>query len=83
VAHAASDYRAALTHAGYRIEKSASAGAAAAVFSAFTALGKQWDVIAYSGGATGADALLALQVTPHDRNKDPVGSGDSGGATTG
>jgi hypothetical protein len=83
VAQAAKDYRDALTHAGYRIEKSASAGAAAAVFSAYTALGEQWDVIVYSGGATGADALLALQVTPHDRSKDPVGSGDAGGATTG
>lgn len=83
VAQAAKDYRGALNHGGYRIEASASAGAAAAVFSAYTAVGKQWDVIVYSGGATGADALLALQVTPHDRSKDPVGSGDAGDATTG
>ena len=83
VASAAKDYRGALTHTGYRIETSASAGAAAAVFSAFTAVGTHWDVIVYSGGATGADALLALQVTPHDPSKGPVGSGDAGNATTG
>ncbi len=83
VAGAAKEYRDGLTAAGYRIEKSASAGAAAAVFSAYTALGKRWDVIVYRGGATGADALLALQVTPHDRSKDPGGSGDAGEATTG
>ncbi len=78
VAGAAKDYRGALTDAGYRIQASASAGAAAAVFSAFTALGPHWDVVVYSGGSAGADALLALQVTPHDRSKDPTG-----GATTG
>lgn len=82
VAGAAKDYKAALTHAGYRIEKSASAGAAAAVFSAFTARGSHWDVVVYSGGTAGADALLALQVTRHDPSQDPTGV-DTGGATTG
>jgi hypothetical protein len=82
VAGAAKDYKGQLTKAGYRIEKSASAGAAASVFSAFTARGKHWDVVVYSGGTAGADALLALQVTRHDPSQDPTG-GDSGGATTG
>ena len=78
VAGAAKRYKNALEDDGYRIESSASAGAAAAVFSAYTAVGKRWDVVVYNGGgidpATRAPtSAIALQVTPHDpvQNPDP------------
>jgi hypothetical protein len=41
------------------------------VFSAFTAIGKSWDVVVYSSGDTGAAAGLALQVTEHNQALDP------------
>ena len=80
VAGAANDYKAALIDDHYRIEASASAGAAAAVFSAYTAIGSEWDVIVYSGGSTATDAVLALQITPHRASNDLPGAetGDSG-----
>ncbi len=53
------------------------------MFSAYTAIGKHWDVVVYSGGSAGADSLLALQVTKHVPGNDPTGSGDLNGATTG
>jgi hypothetical protein len=82
LATAAGAYKARLTDAGYRIEASSSAGAAAAAFSAFTARGKQWDVIVYGGG-TGGDGALSLQVTPHDATTDVPGSSGGTGAETG
>ena len=43
-------------------------------FSAFTAVGEDWDVIVYSGGDTDADGALSLQVTTHDPSNDLPGS---------
>jgi hypothetical protein len=82
LATAARAYKDRLTDAGYRIEASSSAGAAAASFSAFTARGEAWDVIVYGGGS-GADGALSLQVTPHDAGADVPGSNGGSGAETG
>lgn len=82
LAAAARDYKQRLTDAGFRIEASSSAGAAAATFSAFTARGERWDVIVYGGGA-GSDGALSLQVTPHDPSSDVPGSGGGSDAETG
>jgi hypothetical protein len=76
VAGAAKRYKRALAEDGYRIEASDSAGAAAAVFSAFTAVGKRWDVIVYSSDGTdlatgAATSGIALQATTHDPVKNP------------
>jgi hypothetical protein len=79
---AANDYKAKLQDRDYRIEASSSAGASTAGFSAFTARGKDWDVVVYAGG-NGNDGAMSLQVTPHDASTDPTDAGDTGGATTG
>jgi hypothetical protein len=79
---AASAYKARLTKADYRIETSSSVGGADASFSAFTARGKDWDVIVYGGGS-GGDGALSLQVTPHDASTDVPGSSGGSGAETG
>jgi len=69
---AANDYKAALKDDGYAIEASSSVDTSSS-FTAFTAVGHDWDVIVYSGG-TGADGALSLQVTSHDPKKDLPGS---------
>jgi hypothetical protein len=79
---AAKDYRSQLEHAGYRIESSSSIGGNAASFSAFTAIGSDWDVIAYSGGSSAAEGALSLQVTTHDPSKDDSSSSSSTGSST-
>jgi hypothetical protein len=79
---AAKDYKAKLQDRAYRIEASSSAGSSTAGFSAFTARGRDWDVVVYSGGS-GSDGALSLQVTPHKASSDPTDAGDTGGATTG
>jgi hypothetical protein len=77
VVGAAKRYKDALKAHNYRIESSASAGAAAVVFSAFTAVGPAWDVVVYSGGSTetgsgtGFPASLGIQVTTHNASKTP------------
>jgi hypothetical protein len=70
---AASDYKGALKDAGYAIEASSSVGGSSGSFSAFTAIGKDWDVIVYGGGV-GGNGALSLQVTSHDPKKDLPGS---------
>jgi hypothetical protein len=70
---AASDYKAALKDDGYAIEASSSVGGSSGSFSAFTAIGEDWDVIVYGGGV-GGDGALSLQVTSHDPKKDLPGS---------
>ena len=79
---AARDYKAKLEGRAYRIEASSSAGSSTAGFRAFTAHGKDWDVVVFSGGS-GSDGALSLQVTPHDASTDPTDAGEPGGATTG
>ncbi len=83
VVTAAKAYKAALEDAGYRIESSDSAGAAAAVFSVYTGVGKRWDIVVYSSDgtdlATGAPTSgIALQVTTHDPVKNPDPSATAG-----
>jgi hypothetical protein len=79
---AADAYRAALRAESYRIEASSSAGASAATFRAFTAVGEEWDVIVYGGG-TGSDGALSLQVTPHEGGDDPPDADVGSGSRTG
>ncbi len=48
---AATDYKSKLEGRAYRIEASSSAGSSTEGFRAFTAHGKDWDVVVYSGGS--------------------------------
>jgi hypothetical protein len=70
----ASNYKQALKTHGYAIESSSSVGGSSGSFAAFTAVGPDWDVIAYSGGTADAGGALSLQVTAHDPSKDLPGS---------
>ncbi len=70
----ATKYKQALKDDGYAIESSSSVGGSSGSFAAFTAVGPDWDVIAYSGGAADAGGALSLQVTTHDPSKDLPGS---------
>lgn len=70
----ANDYKRALEDDGYTIEASSSIGGSNGSFTAFTAVGEDWDVIVYSGGDANAEGALSLQVTTHDPSKDLPGS---------
>jgi hypothetical protein len=70
----ANDYKKTLEDDGYRIEASSSIGGPTASFTAFTAVGDDWDIIVYSGGDANADGALSLQVTTHDPSTDLPGS---------
>lgn len=80
---AAADYRRALRDDGYRIEASSSVNTTDPTFSAYTAIGKQWDLVVYGGGTPGADGALSLQITEHDPDKDIPGAKADSGAETG
>lgn len=74
VKSAAQDYEQALKDEGYAIESASSVGGSSGSFTAFTAVGSDWDVIVYSGGGAGTDGALSLQVTTHDPKQDLPGS---------
>jgi hypothetical protein len=79
VAAAAKSYRRALEEAGFKVKTSASVGGSSGSFAAFTAAGSDWDVVVYSGGGTGGDGALSLQVTPHSAANDLPGAGTGSG----
>jgi hypothetical protein len=66
----ASGYKRALQDHGFVIKQSAAVGGSAGSFAAYTAVGKNWDVVAYSGGSEGTDGAMSLQVTKHDPTKN-------------
>ena len=67
---AAKDYKQALEDDGYTIESSSSIGGSSGSFSAFTAVGTDWDVIVYSGGYRTRTARCRSRSPTHDPKQD-------------